>query len=175
MQLRNPEAPASSRQLGELQRLTNRSWREMDLTMQEASDWIEKLKAPGGLVAFESEQKDDFKVPEGDTPFNEPQVTLITGGQRSGKTETAVAKVVDESDNKAVEKFCFDIFGIKLRCIGYDRKSRIAKVRIGTKNRLIKIPESYTLKSPLKIFSSITRVYPFGFYNHYFFYILRFR
>lgn len=164
MQLRNPEAPASSRQLSELQRLSGRSWREMDLTMQEASDWIDKLKTPEGYLAFESEQKDNFKVPENDTPFNEPQVTLITGGQRSGKTETAVAKIVDASDNEAVEKFCFDTFGIKVHCIGYDRKSRIAKVKIGIKNRLIKIPETYTLKSPLKIFCNF---HLFGVPFHY--------
>ncbi len=152
--IKNPDAPASSRQLMKLKTLTGKDWREADLTMQEASDYIDQFEAKGGIVAFESEQIDRFVIPTGQKPFTEPQVTLVTGAQRSGKSNTAVGRVVDASDNTAVEKFCLDEYGMKVVCKGYDRKSRIARIKVGQQKRYIRIPEWYKLQSPLKVFAN---------------------
>lgn len=152
MTIRNPEAPATGRQLEELRRLTGRGYDDSDLTIEEASELIGKLQTPGGLVALEAENKTPFVIPKDQKPFTEPQVTLITGGQRSGKSNTAVARIRDASDNAAVEKFCKDELGVKVVCKGYDRKNRIAKIKHDKKTKFLRIPESYKLQSPLRIF-----------------------
>ena len=153
MTYRHPDAPASSRQLALLKRLTGKDWREEDLTMEEAGEKISELQEPGGVVAFESGQEDNFVVPSNAEPFTEPQVTLIVGAQRSGKSNTATARVVDASNKAAVSKFLKDEYGMSnVQVKGYDTSSRIAKLKIGNKVVFIKIPESYKLKSPLRVF-----------------------
>lgn len=150
--LRNPDAPATLKQLSYLKTLTGEDYRDSDLTMQEASDKIAELEAPGGIIKSEIATAKRFEIPDGQIPFSEPDVTLITGKQRSGKTMTAVARIKDAYDRDCVRIYCKEVLGIDVDAKGYDRKRRTAKIKRNGKVRIIHIPSTYQLHSPLKIF-----------------------
>jgi len=148
--LNKPLAPATKKQLFMIHQLTGEDTRELELTMQEASDRIEELELDQTPI------NETPVIPtDGLAPFSEAHVTLIEGAQRSGKTTTAVGKVRDSYDNDCVRIYCEDILKIKVDVKGYDRKSRLAKIKYQGETQIIKIPESYTLYTPKRIFSNI--------------------
>jgi len=145
--LNNPNAPATKRQLFKIHQLTGDDTGELILTMQEASDKIEELE-----LSQVSVNETPVIPTDGRAPFTEAHVTIIEGQQRSGKTNTAVGKVRDSYDNDCVSIFCDKILKIKCEVIGYDRKYRIAKIKYQGERKLIRIPQAYELRSPMRIF-----------------------
>jgi hypothetical protein len=84
-------------------------------------------------------------------PFSEAKVTIIEGEQGGGKSNTAVARVVNAYDKDCVAIFCREV--LKISCIvkSYNRTTRIAKIKYNGLSRLIRIPPQYKLHSPLQI------------------------
>ena len=78
--IRNPDAPATAKQLWALHELTGEDTRNWQLSKQEASDRIEALE----LKKVERELP-QAEVDEGE-PFSEAHVRIVEGDQRSGKT-----------------------------------------------------------------------------------------
>jgi len=87
-------------------------------------------------------------------PFSEAHIILIEGDQGQGKSNTAVGMVVDAYHKGCVRIFCRDKLNIACDVINYDRKNRIAKIRYDGEVKLIRIPSSYKLQSPMKIFAN---------------------
>lgn len=85
-------------------------------------------------------------------PFTEAHVVIIEGDQRSGKTNTATARVVDAYYNDCVRVFCEEV--LHIRCVPktYDRRSRVAKVAYNGATKILRIPPTYKLHSPMRIF-----------------------
>lgn len=146
--IRTPDAPATQKQLWYLHTLTGEDTTDWNITMQQASDKIDELTTKKNVVAQ--------PVIEDETPFTEAHVTIVQGDQRSGKTCYAVAKIKDGYDNDCVRIFCRDQLGMTVDSLSYDRQSRIAKIKIGKAKKLIRIPEWYVMKSPMRIFSNIS-------------------
>ncbi len=147
IELKTPNAPATDKQLWRLHELTGEDTREWKLTMQQASDKIAEL------------EEDDLSVPveqvdNGREPFSEAHICMIEGDQGSGKSNTAVGMVVDAYRKDAVQIYCRDV--LKIICLfkGFDPKSRIAKIKVNGQQKLIRIPQSYKLISPIRIFSN---------------------
>src|SRR3990172_12598190 len=107
--LRNPEAPATSKQLWRLHQLTKDDTRDLDLTMREASDRISKLE--NGCV----QALPKSPALRANTPFDSAHVTFITGDQGGGKSVTAVARVRDGYDKDCVRIFCEEV--LKIKCV----------------------------------------------------------
>lgn len=146
--LNNPSAPATARQLYKLRQLGVET-KGLKMTMQQASDQIDKAQLADAHI-------EPFFIPEGEVPFTEAHVTIIEGAQRSGKTCTAVGKVKDAYDKDCVSIYCknvlkWDRFKVK----GYDRKTRVAKVKYDGAIKLFRIPDAYKMVSPTRIFSNI--------------------
>lgn len=152
--IKNPDAPATNKQLSYLRRLTNMDYADSNLTVEEASEIISKVSTPEGLLRFELDNTKNYVVDDSRQPFTEPKNTLITGEQRSGKTMTAVAKIVDRYQHRAIaiylEKEGMTDFIVQ----GYDNRNRTAKIFVKGKIKIIKIPESYKLVSDIKIFAN---------------------
>jgi hypothetical protein len=142
--LKNPDAPATSRQLYKIRQLTGEDLSGDALTMQDASDLISE---------FEVDDVIHTPVISSTEPFNEAQVTLIEGDQGSGKSNTAVAIVVDAYYNDCA-KIYLESRGIYGEVKGYDRKNRIIKVQVGKDLKYYQVPQSYKMKSPMKIFAN---------------------
>lgn len=87
-------------------------------------------------------------------PFSEAHITLIEGDQGDGKSNTAVGVIVDAYFRDCVKIFCRDKLNIECRVINYDRKNRIAKIEDDEGIKLIRIPSSYKLQSPMRIFAN---------------------
>ena len=98
---------------------------------------------------------DDNHPSIGKQPHTEAHVRIVEGDQRSGKTCYAVGYIKDTYDKDCVNIFCRDV--LKIDCIvkSYDRKTRVARIKYNGENKLIQIPISYELISPLRIFSNI--------------------
>ena len=146
--LKNPEAPASKRQLYRLHELTDKDTREWKLTMQEASDKIDALELSNVEPAPPMEDN-------GRDPFSEAHVTIIEGSQRSGKTNTAVGRIVDSYFKDCIKIFCENVLKIKCEVKAYDRKNRVAKIKHDGKVKLLRIPKEYDLHSPMRIFANL--------------------
>lgn len=149
VQLKNPLAPASKKQLYKLYELTGKDTRELKLNMQQASDKIEDME----LQQIADNNK--FEIPEGSTPFTEAHVTIIEGPQRGGKTATAVGKVKDAYFIDCVLNYCKDVLGIKCKVKAYYNTERVAKIKHEGKVVYIRIPPEHKLHSDLRIFSNI--------------------
>lgn len=152
VRLRNPDAPASSRQLYRISQLTGESVKELSasqMTMQKASNRIDELE----MVQLEKNSK--LVIPAGAEPFEETKVTIIEGEQRSGKTCTGVAKIVDPYFNDCVRIYCRDVLGIDCIVKAFDRRNKIAKIKQNGESQLVRIPRNYKLHSPMRIFSNI--------------------
>lgn len=148
--LKNPTAPATKRQLFRLAQLTGEDIPSNTITMQEASDRIEKLE----LEAL-AEQGNDVLFDVGQEAFSEAHVTIVEGDQRSGKTVYVVGKVRDAYDKDCVRIYCNDILHIQVEVKSYDRQYRVAKIKHDGQIKLIQIPTAYTLRSPMLIFANI--------------------
>ncbi len=97
-------------------------------------------------------QIDRSKIKYARPPFTEAHVTVIEGAQRSGKTCTAVARVVDAYHIDCVRVFCETVLKIKCEVKSYDRRTRTARVKYNGQLKILRIPEKYKLWSPMKIF-----------------------
>lgn len=140
--LRNPDAPATSKQLYRIKMLTGEDYSERGLTMQQASNLIGEWE---GHVIPPPENMGE--------PFDEAHVTIIEADQGGGKSVTATGMVVDAYYNDCVRIWCEEkkIAGVVK---GYDRKQRIARVKIDGETKYFKIPLDYKLHSPMRIFSN---------------------
>jgi len=146
------EADATKKQLYKLHELTGEDTREWKLTRQEASDRIEELELEAlPDIVDDTAEENGFN----DEPFTEAHVTIIEGDQRGGKTNTAVGMIVDSYDGDCVKIFYRKVAGRDCEVISYDRKHRVAKIKVDGITKLIKIPKEYKLKSPMRIFSRI--------------------
>lgn len=139
--LKNPDAPATDRQLWKIRSLTGQDVRGLQLTMQQASDMIADYEVRSRHLP----QTNNI------VPFSEAHVTIIEGDQGSGKSNTAVGLVRDAHDKDCVRIYC-EANGIEGVVKAYDRRSRVAKLRLNGQVKLIRIPEDYKLHSPMKIF-----------------------
>ncbi len=151
VQLRNPNAKASGRQLYRIGQLTGEDTRGLKLTMQEAHDKIDELEMERAEQAAEMNQMTEIPDSERVVPFDEAKVKIIEGEQGSGKSVTAVAFVVDPYFNDCVQRYCQEL---KINCTvkSYDSKARIAKIRQNGQTKLLKIPSDYKLNSSMRIF-----------------------
>ena len=151
--LKHPNAQATNKQLFKLHELTGEDTRGLKMTMKEVSDKIEffelkEIEKQAEIASLTS--MDDSKE-----PFSEAHVTIIEGAQRSGKTNTAVGRIVDSYFKDCIRIFCETDLKLICEVKAYDRKNRIAKIKHEGKIKLIKIPISYELYSPMRIFSNV--------------------
>lgn len=147
--IKNPDAPATAKQLYRLHELTGRDTRDWDLTKQKASNAIENLELK------ELARNTDLIIPDDASPHTEAHVKIITGAQRGGKTGTAVGFIKDSYDKDCVRIYCEKIFHVKCEVKAYYRKDRVAKIKHEGKVKYIEIPKEYKLHSPMRIFSNI--------------------
>jgi hypothetical protein len=77
IELRNPEAPATNKQLWLLHVLTKTDTRNLNITMLEASKRIEALKTGKVKTEIKTESK----------PINQPEITIIQGIIPQGQTD----------------------------------------------------------------------------------------
>jgi len=142
--LRNPEAPATARQLFRLHKLTGEDMRDADSTMQQASDKIEE---------YESGKVEEEPIFDSKAPFTEAHVCMIEADQGGGKSLTATGMVTDTYFRDCVRIYCEEnnIRGIVK---GYDHKNRIARLKVDGVTKFIRIPKSYKLHSPMRIFAN---------------------
>jgi hypothetical protein len=89
--------------------------------------------------------------PVGLKPFSSARVRIIEGEQGSGKSITAVAKIVDSYQLDCIRIFCQE-HNIKCIVKSYDARRGIAKVQKDGAIRMFKMPSSYKLHSPMRIF-----------------------
>jgi len=144
--IKNPDEPATIKQLYRLHQLTGEDTRNWAITMGEASDRIAQLEG-----AFARPQTIITKS----APFTEAHVTIIEGPQRSGKTNTAVARVKDGYFNDCVRVYCEEVLKINCKVISYDNRTRLAKIKYKGVKKLLRIPADYHLHSPRRIFANI--------------------
>lgn len=149
VKIKNPDAPATKRQLYRICQLTGGDTRGWDINMRKASNIIEALELE------DNANNRKLVIPEGVAPFEEAKVTLIDGDQRSGKTCTGVAKIVDRYYQDCVRIYCKDVPKLDCDVKSYDWRSRVAKISVGGVVKAFVIPESYKLRSYMRIFSNL--------------------
>lgn len=149
VEIKTPDAKATSRQLWRLHQLTKEDTRNLDITMQEASDRISKLGYDGNYLKPITAKP---PLAYASVPFTEAHVTIIEGEQGGGKSITATARVVDAYYVDCVRVYCEEV--LKISCIvkSYDRRNRIARIRYKGSLKLLRIPSNYKLHSPMRIF-----------------------
>lgn len=87
-------------------------------------------------------------------PFSYAHITIISGEQRSGKNTTCYARVRDAYDKDCVKIYLETVKGIKdFKVLAYNRFKRVARVKYKGKIYQVRIPESYKMRSPMKVFS----------------------
>jgi hypothetical protein len=148
--LKNPEAPATKKQLSYLSDLLGIDCLEMKMTMQQASNKIEKLE----LDKLEKDLENNISL-EDDDPFSEAHVTICNGDQRSGKSIYAVGRIKDSYFADCVRIYCEEVLKINCEVKSYYCKDRVAKIKYNGKKQYIQISKDYELKSPMRIFSNI--------------------
>lgn len=101
-------------------------------------------------------------------PFSEARICLIEGPQGSGKSNTAVGRLVDAHTMDCVDIFCRDRLRINCKVKAYNRRTRVAKIRYNGETRLFRIPPDYKLWSPLQIHANF-HLYglPFHYYKSF--------
>jgi hypothetical protein len=165
--LKNPEAPASKKQLHKLGELLGVDTSNFNLTMQQSWDLIESLDS---VLGDTTESIENLESLDNDNAFSEAHVQIVEGDQRGGKSVYAVKTIKEDWLKDAVRIFCEKELGMKCDVIRYFRKTRSAKIKILSfvetnieqsdseyigKTIYIKIPEDYKLYSPKRIFSNI--------------------
>ena len=144
------DIPATKHQLWKIHQLTGENTKNLKLTYRQASSRIQQLE----LAAVESELSLGNEL-EDDTPFSEAHISIVEGDQRSGKSIYAVGKVCDAYDKDCVRIYCEEVLKINCEVKAFYRKDRIAKIKHNNQIKLLAIPKSYELKSPMRIFSNI--------------------
>lgn len=144
--LNNPEAPATPRQLYKLHELSGEDTRDLKLTMQQASDKINELQ---------SQQLDIGNPTLDEAPFSEPHITIVEGDQRSGKSVYAVGKIRDSYDKDCATIYCRNVLKLNCEVIAYYRHERVIKLKHEGVLKALRVPESYKMHSPMRIFSNI--------------------
>lgn len=147
MTIANPEALATPKQRGYLGDLLGVSPKELRINKQLASDLIETIE----LSKLEADDKSRNLQSNGKQPFTEAKTTLITGEQGSGKSVTAVARIIDAYDAKCVELWCEKYLKLKCKCKSYDRDTRIAKIISNGIKKTIRIPDKYDIQAPMRV------------------------
>ena len=87
-------------------------------------------------------------------PFSSAHVSFITGDQGGGKSVTAVGRIVDSYYKDCVLNYSIDKLHIDCIVKGFDRRSRIAKIKHNGQLKLIRIPQDYKLHSDMRIFTN---------------------
>lgn len=151
IELLNPDSPATPKQLWRIHQLTGENTKGTKLTMQQASNKIQKLELDSiaNEISLKGELQDD------DNPFDEAKVHVIEGDQRGGKSVYAVAKVRDAFDKDCVRIYCEEVLKISCEVKAYYRQDRVAKIKHNGQLKYLQIPRSYELHSPIRIFSII--------------------
>ncbi len=144
IRFKDPDSPATERQKYTIHKLTGEDMGSINLTKQQASDKIAEVDV---------KRASPPPMLNGTQPFHQANVTLIEGEQGCGKSNTAVGMVVDDYFNDCVRIY-LEKQGIDAEVKGYDRKNRIARIKKDGKIKLIRIPQKYELKSPMKIFAN---------------------
>ncbi len=147
VELKTPDAPATDKQLWKIHELTGEDTRSLKLTMKQASDTIE-------LLSNEKYEMEKDSIVD-DTPFTETHCFIIEGDPRSGKTTYAVGKVRDAYGKSCAEIYCGEILKISCEVKAYYWNDRVVKIKHNGQIKLIQIPKSYHLHSPMRIFSNI--------------------
>jgi hypothetical protein len=171
--LQTPDAPASSRQLWKLHTLTGEDTRGLDITMQEAHDKIAQLEA-GRIHKWEEMPSEWRRFIE--TPMSFADARLFFGDQGQGKSITTVACVIDDVYNYITHVVTPDGEIIKANSLGESevaylespkekgglgiRYNHLKHIRIfnddGTKSKIVAIPPTFTVISPVKVFANRT-------------------
>lgn len=177
MQLRNPDNPATDRQLYKLHQLTGEDTREWELTMAQASDRISALE-----VGIEVQQQSQWQpIPQEweeylKNPMSYADVRLFFGDQRSGKSISAVACVIDDYYKYATHAVSPEGEVLKVRALNeMEQKYLQASVKSGgmgirydhlrhmrvfnddgTRSKIAEIPQEFTVLSPVKVFANRT-------------------
>lgn len=141
--IKNPDEPATQRQLYRLHQLTGEDTRSYHITKQECSNRIAELEGATTQIIRSSSS----------SPFTEADVTLVEGDQGQGKNNTATGMVVDDYYIKCIQNFC-DEHNIKAIARGFDRRNRVARILREGHLKYIRIPPNYKLHSDLRIFSN---------------------
>ena len=144
--IKNPDAPATTKQLWRLKQLLGEDTSNWDITMGEAHERISQL---------DNALSQPQVVSTSCRPFAEAHVVFIEGQQRSGKTNTAVARVVEGYFKDCVRIFCENVLKLTCRVISYDHKKRIARIKYKGTTKRLRIPDNYKLHTPRRIFSNI--------------------
>ena len=149
VQITNPDAPATKRQLWTIHELTGEDTRGWQLTKQQASNKIEELE-------LKKIEHDLPAIPLDDSqPFTEAHVQIVEGDQRGGKTAYAIKTIFTAYYKDCVKIFCKEVLGLDVEILSYKKRKRIAKIKHIGKIKYIRIPDEYKLHSPMRIFSNI--------------------
>ncbi len=143
------ELPATRKQLRLIHELTGEDAAKLNLTIKQASHYIQKIK----LQQIEAELSEQQTLD--DEPFSEAKVRIIEGDQRGGKTVFCVAKIIEAYYKDCVKIYCEKVLKIECDVKAYYRQDRVAKIKHNGEIKLIQIPQSYELKSPMRIFSNV--------------------
>jgi hypothetical protein len=148
MTISNPEAPATFKQkkyIGSI--LGVELPKNSKLNMQLASDIIETFE----LSKIDYNEKSRNLQSNGKSPFTEAKVTFVAGEQGSGKSITAVARIIDAHDGKCVELWCEKYLKEKVICKSYNRTTRIAVIIQNGVKKAIRIPDKYDIQEPMRV------------------------
>lgn len=101
-------------------------------------------------------EQSTFKTTEynNGTPFEEAHITMIEGDQGKGKSGTGTGLVVDAYDIDCVRVWQEETFGMSYEVKSFDRDTRIARIIKNGEIKHIRIPDSYKLWTPMKVFSN---------------------
>lgn len=171
--LQTPDAPANSRQLWKLHTLTGEDTRELDITMQEAHDKISQLES--GRIHQWEEMPSEWEAYL-NTPMTFADTRLFFGDQGQGKSITTVACVIDDVYNYITHVVSPQGEIIKANALNESeqlfleapqskgglgiRYSHLKHIRIfnddGTKSKIVAIPPTFIVLSPVKVFTNRT-------------------
>lgn len=180
--LRNPEAPATPRQLWRLHKLTGEDTRELKLTMQEASDKIAELEGWNiGSYEQPSFGNEWHETPPEwleflKTPMSFADIELYFGDQGQGKSISTVARVIDDAVRFVTHVVSPEGEFVKAHALNLQEQdyleapveegglgleySNLRHMRIfnddGTKSKIVAVPTDYSIVSPVKVFANRT-------------------
>lgn len=177
MEFKNPNAPATKRQLYRLHMLTGKDTKDYKLTMEEASSQI------GALDGINlGKQKIDWQPTPLEwaeyvsTPMSFADVRLFFGDQGQGKSISATACAIDNYYHYLVYVISPEGETLKAKSLNQEEKLYLqAPVLAGglgiaydnlkhvkvfnndcTKSKIIALPQEYMVQSPVKIFANRT-------------------
>lgn len=171
--IKSPDAPATDKQLWYLHKLTGEDTRDWQLTKQQASNKIAELQNGNIHQWQEIPPEWDYFLK---TPMDYADIRLFFGDQGQGKSITTVACVIDD-----VYKYVTHIVSpegemVKANALNESeqiylqspiskgglgiRYNNLKHMRIfnddGTKSKIVAIPPTYSILSPVKVFANRT-------------------